>query len=403
MKTVILVGTLDTKGIEYQFARDRFQKAGISTILINAGIIGEPPTSVDVTAIEIALLGGSTLSELRAKNDRGSAVSIMTRGVQEKVRQLRAINQCDGIFALGGSGGSTIAAAAMRDLPIGVPKILVSTLVTSNAAAFIGESDMILFASVVDIAGLNSISSKIITNAIDAMIGILNGAVVNLISTKKLVAASMFGVTTKCVTNARSKLEQLGYEVITFHMTGSGGRSMESLISQGFISGVLDITTTEICDEIVGGSLSAGPNRLTAAGAAGIPQVVSVGALDMVNFGPMASVPNKFQNRKFYAHNENVTLMRTTPEECQKIAMDICAKLSKAKAPVALMIPLRGISAIAVQGEPFYDRSADESLFSTLRKNIPSNVELIEVDFAINDEEFSSACVSKLTQYMEGK
>ena len=401
MKTVVLIGTLDTKGVEYEFARNRFQKAGLKTILINAGILGESPIQSDITNEKVALAGSSDLQTLKTKNDRGFAVSVMTKGVNQIVQDLYKKGELDAIFALGGSGGSTISSFAMRNLPIGVPKVLVSTLVSSNAASFVGESDMALFASVVDIAGVNSLSAKVIANAVDATIGMVNGEKVDIKNSRKLVAASMFGVTTQCVTDARKILEENDLEVITFHMTGTGGKSMENLIRQGFINAVLDVTTTEICDEIVGGTLSAGSDRLTAAVEMKIPQVVSVGALDMVNFGSKNTVPEKFKNRNLYIHNDNVTLMRTTPEECEKIALDIATKLNKATAPVTLFLPLKGVSAIAIKGGVFFDQEADDALFSTLRKNVGNNVELVELDCAINDNDFSTAIANKLIQLVK--
>ena len=398
---MVLIGTLDTKGVEYEFARNRFQKAGLKTILINAGILGQSPIQSDVTNEQVALAGSSDLQTLKTKNDRGFAVSVMTKGVNQIVQDLYKKGELDAIFALGGSGGSTISSFAMRNLPIGVPKVLVSTLVSSNAASFVGESDMALFASVVDIAGVNSLSAKVIANAVDATIGMVNGEKVDIKNNRKLVAASMFGVTTQCVTDARKILEENDLEVITFHMTGTGGKSMENLIRQGFINAVLDVTTTEICDEIVGGTLSAGPDRLTAAVEMKIPQVVSVGALDMVNFGSKNTVPEKFKNRNLYVHNENVTLMRTTPEECEKIALDIATKLNKATSPVTLFLPLKGVSAIAIKGGVFFDQEADDALFSTLRKNVGNNVELVELDCAINDNDFSTAIANKLIQLVK--
>ena len=401
MKTVILIGTLDTKGVEYQFAKERFKKSGLNTILIDAGIIGESVVKADISNEEVARAGGEELATLKNLGDRGFAVSVMTQGVNQIVQDLHKKNQCDGVFALGGSGGSTISSFAMRNLPIGIPKVLVSTLIASNASSFIGESDMALFASVVDIAGINSISAKVIANAVDATIGMIKGEKVEITNNKKLVSASMFGVTTTCVTNARKILEENDLEVITFHMTGSGGKSMENLIREGFINASLDVTTTELADEIVGGTLSAGPTRLTAARDKKIPQVVSVGALDMVNFGPKETVPDKFKNRNLYVHNENVTLMRTTAEECEKIALDICEKLNKSTSKVTLMLPLLGVSAISTKGQVFYDEKADEALFSTIRKNLKPNVELVELNCAINDQAFSDALAFKLLSLLK--
>ena len=400
-KTVLLIGTLDTKLDEYAFAIARFHSAGLRTIMVNVGVLGDTSLEVDVTNSQVAAAGNSSLQTLRESHDRGHSISVMTVGATLIVQSLFAKGEFDGIFALGGSGGSTIASASMRSLPIGLPKVLVSTLVNSNAAAFVGDSDMALFASVVDIAGINSLSSQIISHAVDAMIGMVSSNLTSLHMSKKLIAASMFGVTTECVTNSRKHLESHGYEVITFHMTGSGGRSMEKLISEGFMHGVLDVTTTEICDEIVGGVLSAGPNRLTAATKHGIPQVISLGALDMVNFGAKNTVPTKFSHRNLYVHNENVTLMRTSAEECEKIAIDICSKLSPNKAPVSLFLPLKGVSSIAVAGAPFHDPIADEALFSTIRRHIPRHVELVELEHSINDEEFSKAIAAKLITYID--
>ena len=398
---MILIGTLDTKGVEYQFANERFKKSGLNTILIDAGIIGNSLVKADISNEEVARAGGEELATLKNLGDRGFAVSVMTQGVNQIVQDLFKKNQCDGVFALGGSGGSTISSFAMRNLPIGIPKVLVSTLIASNASSFIGESDMALFASVVDIAGINSISAKVIANAVDATIGMIKGEKVEITNNKKLISASMFGVTTTCVTNARKILEENDLEVITFHMTGSGGKSMENLIRQGFINASLDVTTTELADEIVGGTLSAGPTRLTAARDKKIPQVVSVGALDMVNFGPKETVPEKFKNRNLYVHNENVTLMRTTAEECEKIAFDICEKLNQSTSKVTLMLPLLGVSAIATKGQVFYDQGADEALFSTIRKNLKPNVELVELNCAINDQEFSDALAFKLLSLLK--
>ena len=401
MKTVILIGTLDTKGVEYQFAKERFKKSGLNTILIDAGIIGESVVKADISNEEVARAGGEELATLKNLGDRGFAVSVMTQGVNQIVQDLHKKNQCDAVFALGGSGGSTISSFAMRNLPIGIPKVLVSTLIASNASSFIGESDMALFASVVDIAGINSISAKVIANAVDATIGMIKGEKVEITNNKKLVSASMFGVTTTCVTNARKILEENDLEVITFHMTGSGGKSMENLIREGFINASLDVTTTELADEKVGGTLSAGPTRLTAARDKKIPQVVSVGALDMVNFGPKETVPEKFKNRNLYVHNENVTLMRTTAEECEKIALDICEKLNTSTSKVTLMLPLLGVSAISTKGQVFYDEKADEALFSTIRKNLKPNVELVELNCAINDQAFSDALAFKLLSLLK--
>jgi uncharacterized protein (UPF0261 family) len=265
---------------------------------------------------------------------------------------------------------------------------------------YIGASDIALMASVTDVAGINSISGRILANAAAAIAGMVNAPAVELGEQRPLVAATMFGVTTPSVTAAREELERRGYEVLTFHATGTGGRAMEALVEAGFVTAVLDITTTELADELVGGVLSAGPHRLEMAGEMGVPQVVSVGALDMVNFGARDTVPPKFESRNLYIHNPSVTLMRTTPAECAELGRQIAHKLSAARGPVAFFIPLRGVSAISGEGGPFYDHAADEALFGELRKNMAGNVEMHEVDAHINDPEFARAMAARLDEFV---
>ena len=401
--TVVLVGTLDTKGREYAFLRERLQAAGLATILVDAGIMGPPLVEPDIGREQVAAAAGADVEALRAAGDRGQAVLAMARGATAVIAGLYAEGRCQGVLAAGGSGNTSIAAEAMQALPIGVPKLIVSTIAAGDTRPIVGASDIMLAASVVDVAGINSISARILANAAAAMAGMALAPAVELGESRPLVAASMFGVTTPCVTHAAEALDGLGYEVLTFHMTGTGGRSMEALIAGGFITGVLDTTTTELCDELVGGVLGAGPDRLTAAGRAGVPQVVSLGALDMVNFGPRETVPAKFEGRNLYVHNAQVTLMRTTPEECAQLGEEVARKLSAATGPVALFVPLGGISMIATPGGPFYDAAADEALFAAVRANAGPNVELVEMDTDINDPAFADAMVAKLHSYLGGE
>jgi len=317
------------------------------------------------------------------------------------VKGLFAEGRCDGVLAAGGSGNTAIATKAMRALPVGVPKLMVSTMAAGNTRDYIGASDIALMASVTDVAGINSISGRILANAAAAMAGMVNAPPVELGEQRPLIAATMFGVTTPSVTAAREELERRGYEVLTFHATGTGGQAMEALVESGFVTGVLDITTTELADELVGGVLSAGPDRLEMAGRLGVPQVVSVGALDMVNFGARDTVPPQFESRNLYVHNPSVTLMRTTPAESAELGRQIAKKLSAARGPVALFIPLRGVSAISGEGGPFYDADADRALFSALRENMGKNVEMHEVDAHINDAEFAHAMAARLDELMK--
>jgi uncharacterized protein (UPF0261 family) len=385
MPTVVLLGTLDTKGAEYAFLRDRLLEHGVDVILVDAGV-NEPTVEPDIARGELA--------EGVEFGDRGAAVTAMAEGAERVVLQLHADGRLDGILALGGSGGSSIATRAMRALPVGVPKLMVSTLASGDTRPYVGAVDVTMMYSVVDISGVNRVSARIMANAAGAIAGMV-GAQVPRLDEKPLVAATMFGVTTPCVTRARERLEELGYEVLVFHATGAGGQSMEALVRGGFLAGVLDVTTTELADELVGGVLSAGPERLTAAGEVGLPQVVSLGALDMVNFGPRESVPPQFEGRNLYVHNPTVTLMRTTPEECAELGHEIGRKLSAATGPTALFVPLKGVSMIDVEGQPFHDAVADEALFGALRESL-HGVEVHELDLDVNNEQFAVAMADRL-------
>lgn len=399
--TVVLVGTLDTKGDEYAYLRDRLRLHGVNTLLVDVGTLEPPRAEPDIDRHEVAAAGGVDLDQLARARDRGRAVSAMASAAAALVRRLYDEGRCDGVLAAGGSGNSAIATHAMQALPVGVPKLMVSTMAAGDTRDYVGPSDVAMMASVTDVAGINSISGRILANAAAAMAGMVQAPPVELPEQRPLVAATMFGVTTPCVTAAREALERRGYEVLVFHATGTGGDAMEGLIDSGFMTGVLDITTTELCDALVGGVLAAGPNRLEVAGRHGLPQVVSLGALDMVNFGARDTVPGQFEERNLYVHNPSVTLMRTTPEECAELGRIIARKLSSARGPVALFVPLKGVSAIDADGGPFYDAAADEALFDALRSNLRGNVELRELDLHINDPEFAQAMVDRLVELIE--
>lgn len=402
-KTVVLLGTLDTKGPEYQYLRDRLELAGVRVLLVDVGTLETPRAKPDISRQEVAAAAGVDLEALTAARDRGRAVSEMADAAAVIVRRLFDEGRCDGVLAAGGSGNTAIATKAMRALPVGVPKLMVSTMAAGNTRDYIGASDIALMASVTDVAGINSISARILANAAAAVAGMVQAPPVEHTGQRPLIAATMFGVTTPCVTAAREELERRGYEVLTFHATGTGGRAMEALVESGFVAGVLDITTTELADELVGGVLSAGPERLEMAGRLGVPQVVSLGALDMVNFGARDTVPPQFETRNLYIHNPSVTLMRTTPEESAELGRQIADKLSAARGPVALFIPLRGVSAISGEGGPFYAADADAALIGALRKNLGKNVEVYEMDAHINDPDFAKAMAAKLDEYMAAR
>jgi len=405
MATVVCIGTLDTKGNEYAFLCERLRNHGVECLVVDAGVHEPIGLAPDVTREEVARAGGADVAALAAAGDRGAAVTAMGAGAEAVVRELFTSGRLDGVVALGGSGGSSIAARAMRALPVGVPKLLVSTLASGDTRPYVGAVDVTMMYSVVDIAGINRISELILSNAATAIAGMAKNYATFQPSTnaKPLIGATMFGVTTPCVTEARKDLEERGYEVLVFHATGTGGRSMEALVNGNFLVGVLDITTTELADELVGGVLSAGPDRLEAAGKHALPQVVSLGALDMVNFGPIDTVPDKFRQRNLYRHNATVTLMRTTPTECAELGRILANKLNQAKGPVALFIPLRGVSMIATEGGVFYDPEADRQLIEQVKSGLQSHVELHELDMDINDPRFAQAMVQRLDELLHSQ
>jgi uncharacterized protein (UPF0261 family) len=397
MPTVVLVGTLDTKGVEYGFLRDRIKEAGVDVLLVDCGVLGEPQVEADVRREDVAAAAGADHAALVAAGDRGAAVDAMGRGAAAVLARLHAEGRVDGVAAVGGSGNSSIAAQAMRDLPVGVPKLIVSTVASGDTRPYVGAVDVTMTYSVVDISGINQISAQILSNAAGAIAGMASATVPERSGERPLIGATMFGVTTPCVTRARERLEELGYEVLVFHATGTGGQSFEALATGGYLVGALDVTTTELADDLVGGVLSAGPDRLEAVGRTGIPQVVSLGALDMVNFGPRDSVPERFERRNLYVHNPTITLMRTTRDEMAELGRRIARKLNGAAGPTVLFVPLRGVSAIDVDGQPFRDAEADEALFAALREGVDaSKVEVHEVDADVNDPAFATAMADRL-------
>ena len=395
--TVVLIGTLDTKGHEYDFLRARIRDAGADVLLVDTGVLGDPQVAADVAREDVAVAAGADHAQLVADADRGQAVEVMGRGAAAVLARLHAEGRLDGAAAVGGSGNSSIAAQAMRELPVGVPKLIVSTVASGDTRPYVGAVDVTMMYSVVDISGINQISARILTNAAGAIAGMARAVPPPAGEQRPLIGATMFGVTTQCVTHARERLEELGYEVLVFHATGTGGQSFEALATGGYLVGALDATTTELADELVGGVLSAGPDRLEAVGRAGIPQVVSLGALDMVNFGPRDTVPPRFEGRNLYVHNPTITLMRTTADENAELGRRIAAKLNGAAGPTVLFVPLGGVSAIDVEGQPFHDAEADAALFGALREHLDRDrVELHEVDADVNDPAFATAMADRL-------
>jgi uncharacterized protein (UPF0261 family) len=403
MPSVFLLATLDTKGHEAAFVRDLLTSWDVPVTLVDVGAMGVPAVAADISRERIFELAGTTLAEVQQRADRGVAVMSAAAGAERLARDAYSRGELAGVLSLGGSAGTTIGTAAMRALPLGVPKVALSTLASGMVRHYVRDKDIVMLNSVVDILGINRVSREVLSQAARTMAGLIRfPRPAPDLSDKPLVAATMFGVTTPCVERARQTLEDAGYEVLVFHATGNGGQAMESLIADGLIAGVLDITTTELADEHVGGYLSAGPDRLTAASDAGVPQVVSTGALDMVNFYAPDSVPEKFKGRRFYHHNANVTLMRTTSDECAAIGDEIARKLSRATGPVAVMLPGRGVSAIDRTGQPFDDPDARRTLHEAIRSGMPGR-DVEELDLHINDDAFADAAAAKLIQLLTWK
>ena len=402
MATIAILGTMDTKGEEHAFVAAQINQRGHKTLVIDVGALESPKLAPDITREEVARAAGVDLAALVARRDRGEAVAAMSRGAPLVLARLVAEKKIDGVISLGGGGGTAIATAAMRALPIGFPKLMVSTLASGNTAQYVGTKDIVMFPSIVDVAGLNRISRQILTRAAGAICGMVEAAPAAG-ADKPIVVASQFGNTTDCVNHARKLLEAAGYEVLVFHATGVGGRTMESLIESGMVAGVLDITTTEWADELVGGFLGAGPTRLEAAARLGVPAIITPGCLDMVNFHGPESVPAKFKGRTFYQHNPQVMLMRTTPEECAALGKIIAEKVNLSKGPVTVLLPKKAISVISAPGQKFHDPVADRVLFDSIKTWLRKDIPVIEMDCAINDAVFAEACASALMKQMGRK
>ena len=393
--TIAIIGALDTKSSEFAYLRDQIHLRGAPTLMIDIGVIGEPPFAPDVGSAEVAAAAGTSLAELRAADDRGAAMAAMGRGAAALLRRLYDEGAIGAAVGMGGSGGASVIAAAMRALPLAAPKLLVFTLAAGDMRPYLGSRNITVMPSIVDIAGLNRVSRQIFAHAAAAIVGMAS-APTPAADDRPIVAASMFGNTTPCVDRARAALEAAGFEVQVFHATGTGGATMETLIDDGFVRGVLDLTTTEWADELAGGILSAGPTRLEAAARAGVPQVLAPGCLDMVNFGPRASVPARYDGRQFYEWNPTVTLMRTSADESARLGQIVAEKLNAARGPAHVLIPLRGFSMLDSPGGRFWDPAADAAFTQALRAHLRAGIPVEELDLNINDPPFADRAVELL-------
>lgn len=398
-KTIAVIGALDTKGQDFAFIKGQIEKRGHRAFVIDTAVVGEPAFSPDLDASSVAEAGGVSLADLRVKADRGAAIETMTRGIAVITRELYEQRKIDAVLGMGGSAGTIIGTSAMRALPLGVPKVMVSTLASGDTRPYVGTKDIVMIHAVVDVAGINRISAQIYSNAVGAVVGMVETAPPE-IDSKPLIAASMFGNTTPIVDRCRANMERRGFEVLVFHTVGTGGQTMESLIADGYFAGVLDITTTEWADELVGGVLSAGSGRLDAASAKGVPQVIVPGCLDMVNFWAGDTVPPKFDDRLFYRWNPNVTLMRTTPNENAELGRILAEKANKSTGPVAFFLPLKGVSMLDAPGKEFWWPEADAALFEAIKAHRRADIPVYELECNINDDGFADAVSGKLVDFL---
>lgn len=402
-RVIALLGAFDTKGEEYAYVKRLIEAKGHKTLTIDMGVLHEPQyITPDVPAAAVAQAGGTDLETLRASADRGQAMKVMSQGVAVLVRDLYDQGRFDGIFGMGGTGGSSVISAAMRNLPAGVPKLLVSTAASGNTEPYVGIRDVTMMPSIVDVAGLNRISEIIFSRAAGAICGMVEADITTSDDTRPLIAASMFGNTTECVDMCRKALTEDGFEVLVFHSTGTGGRTMEGLVEDGLIEGVLDITTTEWADEICDGAVfSAGPTRLDAPGKVGVPHLIVPGCVDMANYGAPATVPEKYRDRLLYEWNPSVTLMRTTPEENRTMGKIFAEKANLAKGPVAFLLPLKGVSILDSEGQPFWWPEADQAMFNAIKENVKPGIRVEEIDANINDPAFAARAVELFKELLQ--
>jgi uncharacterized protein (UPF0261 family) len=400
---VVLFGALDTKGEEYAYLRDLLARSGCQVCVVDVGVLGTPGCEHDISRAEVASAASADIARLAADGDRGHAVDAMARGAAVIAARLHRSGRLDAALAAGGSNAAHVFSAVAAALPFGVPKLLAATVAAGDTRPYVGTSDLTLMYPVVDINGLNRISREVLANAAAAIDGMARRPRTLGDAGRPVAAITVFGVTTAAATAIRHRLERRGFEVLTFAGNGTGGRTMEALVRSGMIDVVVDLTTTELADDLVGGVCSAGPDRLTAATETGTPQVVSLGALDMVNFGPPSTVPPHLRSRRLHAHNPSVTLLRTSVAECAELGRRIARKLNRARGTVAVLAPRQGLSQLSVAGQPFHDPAADAALLDGLTAGLAPHVEMIPIDADINDPTFAAAMADRAVRAYDSR
>jgi uncharacterized protein (UPF0261 family) len=398
-KIIAVIGALDTKGDDFLFVKKEIEKRGHTALVINVGVVEDPGFEPDVPAAKVAKAAGSSLANLKNKSDRGLAIEAMSKGIAKVIADLHSADRIQAVIAMGGSAGTEIGTAGMRALPLGVPKVMVSTLASGDTKPYVGTRDIVMVPSIVDVAGINRISAQVYASAVGAVIGMVETPAPE-IEKKPLLAASMFGNTTPVVNRCRSILEENGYEVLIFHQTGTP-EILESLVADGYIAGVLDITTTEWADEITGGVLPGGTNRYDVISQKGIPQIVAPGCIDMANFWARETVPEQYDDRRFYQWAQNITLMRTTPEDNAAIGRILAEKANRSSGPVAFFLPLKGVSMLDAPEKEFWWPEADQALFDAIKGNLKPEIPVYELDCNINDDEFADAMANKMLEFLK--
>lgn len=392
-----MLGCFDTKADDFNYLFDCLKNQGANVITMNTGIY-ESPTEfkIDITTEDIIEQTDADIQELRQTSDRSLLIEKMGHGAANIIDSLIEKNAIQGAIGMGGGGGTYIALSAMQSIPLGIPKLCLTTIATKDLSRQVGVKDIVLFPSVVDVAGLNSISSRLISQAAGAVVGMAKAQPLQYDKPRGIIGISMFGNTTECVKQCTNLLTREGYEVLPFHAVGTGGRTMESLIRDGCIDAVLDITITELADDLCDGICSAGPTRLTAAAEKGIPQVVVPGCLDMVNFGHLDTVPTKYKDRVLYSWSPDVTLMRTNEQENKILGESIANKLNQSSGPVRILLPLNGLSIVSTAGGVFHQPETDLVLFNAIKENLNDDIEVVELDAHINDSSFAKQAVKVL-------
>jgi uncharacterized protein (UPF0261 family) len=403
-KAIGIIATLDSKGEQAAFIRAIVEKRGHLALSIDTGILGTPAFPAGVSRDAVAAAAGTTVAALATLGDRGKALGIMLEGAATLVCDLQRQGALDGVIGIGGGSGTAVAAGIMRRLPFGFPKLMVSTMAGGDVGRYVGTKDIAMLNSVTDLMGLNPILCRVLANGAGAICGMVEeGSPEPECDASRIgtIGLTAFGVTTPAALRCRELLEAAGYHTMVFHANGTGGRALEELVAQGSLDAVLDLTTTELADELCGGKLSAGPHRLEAAGERGIPQVVLPGAMDMVNFGPPETVPPRFAGRRFYRHNPSTTLMRTTADESATLGKWVGEKLARAKGPAALVLPMKGFSAYDQADGVFDDPAADQAFMTAAASALGDRVPIVRLDCRINDPECAEQAVRLLLEMLQ--